>query len=127
LSLTGKLEARLDVELGRTFSYEPNRKFAKHLRKHRDQIFTFLRLRLCVEFEGELEATNWPAEQAIRPAVINRKTSGGNRTAAGAKTQAVLTSIFRTCKQRDVDPIEFLVGLLRAVDREQYSAEALGP
>jgi transposase len=127
LSALGRLEKRLDVELDRTFSYEPNRKLADHLLKHREQIFTFLRLRVCVEFEGDVEATNWPAEQAIRPAVINRKTSGGNRSPSGAETQAVLTSIFRTCQQRGIDPVEFLVGLLRAVDPEQYAEAALGP
>ena len=29
-----------------------------------------------------LDATNWRAEQALRPAVVNRKVSGGNRTPA---------------------------------------------
>lgn len=37
--------------------------------------FTFLR-------ESGIEATNWPAEQSIRPAVANRKVWGGNRTLA---------------------------------------------
>ena len=41
-----------------------------------------------------------PAEQAIRPAVVNRKSCGGNRTWQGAQTQAILTSLFRTCHQR---------------------------
>jgi hypothetical protein len=31
-----------------------------------------------------LEASNWPAEQALRPAVVNRKVFGGSRTWAGA-------------------------------------------
>ncbi|MBI4866763.1 MAG: IS66 family transposase [Candidatus Wallbacteria bacterium] len=127
LSAIGRLEARLEVELARSLSYEPNRKFAAHLRKHKAELFTFLRLRVCVEFKGELEATNWPAEQAIRPAVINRKTSGGNRSPVGAVTQAVLTTIFRTCQQRKLDPIQFLVGLLRSIDPGQYSSTALGP
>jgi len=75
----------------------------------------------------KIEATNWPAEQAIRPAVVNRKTSGGNRTPTGARTQAVLTSIFRTCKQRKIDPVQFLVDLQRAVDVRAYAETALGP
>ena len=28
-------------------------------------------------YEENLEASNWPAEQAIRPAVVNRKVFGG--------------------------------------------------
>jgi len=45
------------------------------------------------------------AERAIRPAVIIRKNSYGNRSECGAETQAVLMSIFRTLKQRGHDPI----------------------
>jgi len=36
---------------------------------------------------------NNAAERAIRPAVIARKTWGGNRTASGAKTKMILASI----------------------------------
>ncbi len=125
LSAIGKLERRVERELARDLSYEPNRVFAEHLRKHQDQLFTFLRLR--VTHELKIEGTNWPAEHAIRPAVVNRKTSGGNRTIAGARTQAVLTSLLRTCKQRGIDEIQFLVGLQRAVDVRAYAEAALGP
>ncbi|MDE3075266.1 MAG: transposase [Chloroflexota bacterium] len=51
-----------------------------------------------------VEATNWRAEQAIRPAVVNRKVWGGNRTSAGAHTQQVLASVLRTCQQQARDP-----------------------
>jgi transposase len=34
-----------------------------------------------------IQATNWRAEQAIRPAVVNRKSWGGNRTSHGAHVQ----------------------------------------
>lgn len=125
LSAIGRLERRMDRELARDLTFQPNRTFAKHLRKHRDQLFTFLRLR--VTHEVKIEATNWPAEHAIRPAVANRKMSGGNRTAAGARTQAVLTSIFRTCEQRKIDPVKFLVDLQRAVDVRTFAETALGP
>ena len=47
-----------------------------------------------------LDATNWRAEQAIRPAVVNRKVWGGNRTAAGAEAQSILMSVLRTCHQQ---------------------------
>jgi hypothetical protein len=33
---------------------------------HREEILTFL-------YEPDIEATNWPAEQAVRPLVVNRK------------------------------------------------------
>jgi transposase len=34
-----------------------------------------------------VQATNWRAEQALRPAVTNRKHWGGNKTWQGAHTQ----------------------------------------
>ena len=42
-------------------------------------IFTFL-------WDPSVDATNWRAEQAIRPAVVTRKVCGGNRTRKGADT-----------------------------------------
>lgn len=40
-------------------------------------------------------AMNHRAEQAIRPAVVNRKMNGGNRTWRGAYNQAVVTALLR--------------------------------
>jgi transposase len=65
--------------------------------------------------DPNLDATNWRAEQAIRPAVITRKVcGGGNRSRRGADTQQVLASILRTAHQRGVDSTEVLTTLLRA-------------
>lgn len=62
-----------------------------------------------------LDATNWRAEHALRPAVITRKTcGGGNRTVRGAQTQHVLASILRTAQQRGLDSTHILTALLRA-------------
>jgi transposase len=55
-----------------------------------------------------VQATNWRAEQAIRPAVVTRKVWGGNRTWAGADAWQVLASVLRTASQQDRDPIELL-------------------
>ena len=74
------------------FTYEPNRRLAKHLAKHSIQWFWFL-------IVPGTDATNYRAEQAIRPAVVNRKVWGGNRTWIGARAQSVLTSVLRTCTQ----------------------------
>jgi transposase len=115
----GKLEARTEELLECSPTYEPNRKFAAHLEAHRDQLYTFLKI-------PGLEATNWPAEQAIRPAVVNRKVSGGNRTWIGAATQGVLTSIFRTCSVRRCEPIEYLARVLRIPSGQALPALAPG-
>ena len=53
------------------------------------------------------------AEQAIRPAVVNRKVWGGNRTLRGARAQSVLTSVLRTCVQQGKDVLTFLSQTLR--------------
>jgi transposase len=63
-----------------------------------------------------VDATNWRAEQAVRPAVVDRKVWGGNRTRRGAGTQGRIMSALRTADQQEVDPIEFLVRLARAPD-----------
>ena len=70
---------------------------------------------LCV-FPDKLEvpATNYRAEQAIRPAVVNRKMNGGNRTWQGAKNQAVVASLLRTWTQRGKSAIDQCVFLLTA-------------
>ena len=63
-------------------------RFAAHLAIEFPAIFTFL-------WDPSVDATNWRAEQAIRPAVVIRKVCGGNRTRKGADTQQVLASVVR--------------------------------
>jgi transposase len=89
----GRLEARLDRSLQRCYRSSRNRRLANHLLRERDALFTFLN---C----PGLEATNWRAEQAIRPMVVARKVWGGNRTARGAQTQSILVSFLQTCRQQ---------------------------
>ncbi|MGL4512390.1 MAG: hypothetical protein ACRCT8_04810 [Lacipirellulaceae bacterium] len=55
-----------------------------------------------------VEATNWRAEQAIRPAVVNRKVWGGNRTQRGALAQATLSTLLVTLAQQGIDPLLWL-------------------
>jgi transposase len=106
-SLTGKLEAELLGLLERDYRNNANRKLANHLRHEFPYLFTYLK---C----PGLEATNWRGEQAIRPAVVARKVWGGNRTPDGAHAQEILTSVFRTSRQRDCDALNELSALLRA-------------
>jgi hypothetical protein len=49
---------------------------------------------------------------AIRVLIGARKNWGGNRTARGARAQAVLTSILQTAKQQGKKPFHVLVELL---------------
>jgi hypothetical protein len=102
----GRLHAELDRLLAGDFTDGDNARLAKRLRKHRDHLLRFL------DHEG-LDATNNLAERELRPAVIARKLSAGNRTEAGAETHAVLASILRTCHRRGRNVLEAVVALLR--------------
>jgi len=101
------LEAAVDRLVAGATRSPPNRRLLDHLARERDHLFTFLRA-------PGVQATNWRAEQAIRPAVVCRKAWGGNRTWAGADTWQALTSVLRTASQQGHDPIELLARLLRA-------------
>lgn len=99
--------------LGRLLERAPSRRlqvrrFQRHLVIEFDAIFSFL-------FDPTLDATNWRAEQALRPAVVTRKMcGGGNRTRRGADSQQVLASVLRTAAQRGLDATAVLVTLLTA-------------
>ena len=67
-------------------------KMRRRLEKQRDHLFTFLD-------HKEVDATNNLAERQLRPAVIARKVSCGNKTAKGAHTWEILTSLAATCAQ----------------------------
>lgn len=108
----GRLESRLKGLLGWRLSHEGNRRFRDHLARHAEQILTFL-------YVWGLEASNWPAEQGIRPMVANRKVFGGNRTWAGAHAQEVLGSLFATCAQQARDSLRLLSNLIRATPRQR--------
>jgi len=100
-----RLETRLDELIGAPWQDRHAKRLVKRLRRHRHDLFTFLD-QPGVPFE------NNAAERAIRPAVIIRKNSYGNRSQRGADCQAVLMSVFRTLKQRGHDPIRTIVAAL---------------
>jgi hypothetical protein len=54
------------------------------------------------------EPTNNRAERALRPAVIARKISCGNKTTRGKQTWETLTSLAVTCKQRNLSFVDSL-------------------
>ena len=87
------------------FTHEPNRRLAGHLLNHAIDWFWFL-------IDPTIDATNYRGEQAIRPAVVNRKVWGGNRTWAGARWQSILTSVIRTCEQRATRTFDYLIKAL---------------
>ena len=102
----GRIEAAIDGLLDDPPLDDESLRFAAHLFHERDALFVFLD-------DPRVDATNYRAEQAIRPAVVNRKMSGGNRTPSGANAQEILMSVLRTSTQRGLDLIDTLRGLLR--------------
>lgn len=105
-SRRARLTIRLVELIAGEWTSTEARRLIKRLRRHQDDLFTFLD-QPGVPFENNL------AERAIRPAVIIRKNSYGNRSEQGADTQAILMSIFRTLKQRQLDPLDTTVKALR--------------
>jgi transposase len=71
------------------------------LLKQRDHLFTFLD-------HQAVPATNNLAERQLRPAVISRKLSCGNKTEHGARTWQVLVSLAATCRQTGASFTDFL-------------------
>lgn len=100
---------RIELLHEQAHPHEENAKLVKHLYREREAIVTFLR-------RGDVEATNWRAEQAIRPAVVNRKVWGGNRTWRGAATQGTIMSVLRSAAQQGIDGIDYLARYARAPD-----------
>ena len=101
-----KLEAALDRVLAAEQSDPDNARLVKLLKKHRSRVLTFLYV------EG-LEPTNNLGEREIRPEVVVRKISGGNRGDRGARAHAVLGSVIRTCQRQGRDFLGVAVVLLR--------------
>jgi hypothetical protein len=88
-----ELEARIGQLLSAPRPTNLEEKVRRRLEKQRDHLFTFLEVE-------EVEATNNLAERQLRPAVIARKVSCGNKTPHGAHTWEILTSLAATCRQR---------------------------
>jgi transposase len=59
-------------------------------------------------YEPAAEPTNNRAERALRPAVIARKLSCGNKTSRGRRAWEILTSLATTWHQRGLDIIDML-------------------
>jgi transposase len=100
-------DERLQRLTARRKSNAANERLAAHLERHQESWFEFLT-------DPQIEATNWEAEQAIRPAVVNRKVWGGNRTWAGAKAQSVLMTVLATCRRQARSALDYVSETLRS-------------
>lgn len=99
--LEKKLDALTKVKIG-------NKKadtLRKRLIRHRNELFTFL-------VSPEVEPTNNFAERQLRPSVISRKLSFGNKTKAGADRHAIMMSLIQTAKLQGENPKDLLISLV---------------
>ncbi len=104
-SRRGRIHHRLAELIDTPWEDANAKRLIKRFRRHQHELFTFL------DQEG-VPFDNNHAERTIRPAVIIRKNSYGNRSEQGADCQAVLMSVFRTLKQRGHDPIRTVTAAL---------------
>jgi hypothetical protein len=88
-----RLEAWADRLVGTPPATAHEAAVCRRLARHRDHLFTFLD-------HPAVGATNNLAERQLRPAVIARKLSCGNKTPRGARTWQVLASLAATATQR---------------------------
>jgi len=116
--------ARLNDSL-KDFSFpNPNKRilkrFAKRLARHKGEILTFL-------YVKDIDPHNNHAEQQIRPDVIFRKITFGNRSISGAENHSVLMTILQTAKLNNMDPIKILEDILLAGKKKNPFAKILSP
>jgi transposase len=103
----GQVEAEMDRLIEAAPEGEAVQRFVHHLKRERQALFTFLH-------RDAVPATNFLAEQALRPAVVNRKMSGGgNNTPTGAASQAALMTVLHSARKRLRNGLTLLVDAMR--------------
>jgi hypothetical protein len=101
------LEQRLECLSQADWADPDAQRLTARLRKYRTKLTTFLH-------RAEVDGTNNAAERALRPAVVLRKITGGNRSPAGAEALAILASVMRTAEQQGRNVVETIKTLLQA-------------
>lgn len=94
-----RMSERLKLLFEHGWSNKDARRLIKRLRRHKDELFTFLE-------KDEVPYDNNFGERSIRGAVIMRKNSYNNRSQKGSLTQSILMSVFFTIKQRRLNPVD---------------------
>ena len=121
LPRVSRLETRLQT-LARGNYEEPDaQRIAKRMLRYQQELTAFL-------WEKDLAGTNNAAEQALRPAVVSRKISGGSRSTRGAQAWAKLASLLRTAGQQGLNLLEFIKSMLiGAWAAENPASMPMGP
>jgi len=107
------------------FSFpNPNKKilcrFAKRLNRHKDELFTFL-------YHKDIDYHNNHAEQQIRPDVLLRKVTFGNRSEKGAQVHDVVMSVLQTAKLNALDPVRTFQTILLSNKKNPFAKILVPP
>ncbi|MDP2720208.1 MAG: IS66 family transposase [Dehalococcoidia bacterium] len=96
--------SRMMELLSLPIEHKDARRIRKRIIKFNQELFTFLDNPL-------VEPTNNRAERQLRPNVIMRKITFGNRSALGASNQAVIMSIIQTGILNGIEPLNISLAL----------------
>jgi hypothetical protein len=88
-------------------------KFRRKLLDHFDELIT------CLEYKG-ISSHNNLVERCLRPNVIMRKMTFGNRSQKGERNHEVIMSLIQTARLQNLNPLPFLRALLTS-NREAVS------
>lgn len=102
-----RIDTRLDNLLDEPTQDKDAQRLIKRLRRHRNEMLTFL------DFAPIVSPYNNHSEQEMRGPVICRRISQGNRSLAGAQTQAILMSLFRSAELQGWDPVQYVLKLVQ--------------
>jgi hypothetical protein len=105
-----RIRKRLNKFIDQGWKEKYGRRLQKRLRRHREELLTFLD-------HEKVPPDNNAGERGIRPAVLIRKNSYASGSEKGAQTQATLMTILRTLKMRRHNPLQVLVDALKAYMR----------
>jgi len=99
------LEQWIDRLLGEPLERAGEVRIRNRLSKQRPHLMGCL-------YDLAAEPTNNRAERSLRPAVITRKISCGNKTDRGRQTWQILASLAATCVQRGKDLVDYLTAYM---------------
>jgi len=106
-----KLHLRLQALIDTPYADKDAKRIQKRLRRHSEELFTFLTF-------DNVSPYNNHAEQQMRKPVITRKISQQNRSDQGAKTHAILMTLFKSAELKGLNPVEaILTDIKTALDK----------
>jgi len=76
----------------------PQAVLCRRVQKYLPELFTFVG-------DPAVDSTNNAAERSVRPVVVQRKISGGTRSARGTQTFCTLATLFGTWRAQNHDPL----------------------